>query len=291
MLQLVGFKLHFYSISGFKSDIRHGLPLLFTVILEQIISISDRYIIAYYLALEHVGYYACAASLTSMLLSIPRVMTVITQPAMSKSIDENNFEIASSDVSKTAIYWLMVAIPATIGAFILGGQFIGIYITPQMGEYAGPILWVLFLGACFFGLFMIYSTVLFAGYRTDRLFQISAISAVLNVGFNIIFLYFFADILMAAIASSFAYCIMFILIYRSAGKILDLSFDIKELFKITTGGAIAGVLVYLTIMGLNNEFGLGIICLLIVEFISIYLLVLYFLKSELRNFKINYHKI
>mgnify|MGYP001433328564 CR=1 FL=1 len=135
---------------------------------------------------------------------------------------------------------------------------------------------------------MIYSTILFAGYRTDRLLVISAISAFVNVTLNLILLYFFADILMAATSTLIAYCIMFILAYRAAAKILDLSFDLKELLKILIGGAIAGVLVYLTKMAINSELGIGIIFLLIAEFSIVYLLILFFLKSELRNVKINY---
>jgi O-antigen/teichoic acid export membrane protein len=286
-LRLVGFKLNFYSRLSFKVDIRHGLPMLFTVILDQIISISDRYVIAYYLQLEDVGYYACAVSLTSMVLAIPRLITIISQPTVSRLIDENSFDLASLEVSKSAIYWLMVAIPATIGSFLLGGHFISIYITPEMGANAGPVLWVLFLGVCFFGLFIIYSVVLFAGYRTDRLLQISVVASVLNVSFNIILMKFFADILSAAIVTSFVNCIMFILVYYFSGKILDLCFDVRELSKIITGGVIAGFLIYLTMLGLTADLGLGVIFLLIAEFIIIYVLILYLLKSELRNLEIH----
>jgi O-antigen/teichoic acid export membrane protein len=289
-LRLVGFKLNFYSKSGFKVDIRHGLPIILTVILDQVISVSDRYVIAYYLPVENVGYYACAASLTSMLLAIPRVITVMSQPAISKLIDKNSFELASLQVSKTAIYWLMVAIPATIGSFLLGGPFISIYITPQMGVNAGPVLWVLFLGACFFGLFIIYSVVLFAGYRTDKLLQISILASVLNLSLNIVLMNVFADILIAAIVTSFVNCFMFILVYYFSGKILDLYFDVKELSKIITGGAIAGFLVYLTMLGLNLELALGVICLLIAEFIILYVLVLYLFRSELRSINLNIKK-
>ena len=210
---------------------------------------------------------------------------------MSQLIDLKSVEKASLNVSKTATYWMMVAVPATIGAFLLGGEFIGIYITQEMGENAGPILWILFSGACFFGLFMIYSTVLFAGYRTNRLLQISAISALLNVSLNLILLYFFEDILMAAISTLIAYCIMFLLAYRCAATILDLSFDLKELLKIVTSGVIAGALIYFTKMSINIELGLGMIFLLIVVFAIVYLIILFFLKSELRNVKINYPKI
>lgn len=289
--RLVGVKLHFYSKSGFKLDIRHALPLTLAAILDQVISISDRYVIGYYLPLEDVGYYACAASLTSMLLAIPRVITVMSQPAISKLIDENSFELASLQVSKTAIYWLMLAIPATIGSFLLGGPFISIYITPEMGVNAGPVLWVLFLGACFFGLFIIYAVVLLAGYRTDRLLQISIVASVLNLSFNIVLMNFFADILIAAIGTLLVNCIMFVLVYYFSGKILDLCFDLRELSKIITGGAIAGFLVYLTMLGSTADLGLGVICMLVAEFIIIYVLVLYLSRSALRNLNINEYKV
>lgn len=284
---LVRFKFNIYSKANFKLDLRHGLPILLTIILDQIISLSDRYVIAYYLPLDEVGYYACAASLTSMLLAIPRVITVMLQPAISKLIDKNSHELASVQVSKTALFWLMVAIPATIGAYILGVPFISIYITPQMGLNAGSVLWVLFLGACFFGLFIIYSVVLFAGYRTDRLLQISILASLLNVGLNITLMNLLADIMMAAIVTSLVNFIMFVFVYIFSSKVLDLYFDVRELFKILISGSIAGFSVYLTMLSFNADLTLAMLCLLIGEFIVIYALALYLLQSELMSFDLN----
>lgn len=283
-VKLLGFKISHYSLPGLKTDIKHGLPLVMLVILDQVINISDRYVIVYYLTYQHVAIYACAATITSMMLSIPRVITVVTQPLVSKLIDENLHEKASAEVSKTAFYWLAIALPATVGVFLLGEHIVAIYISPFMGANTGPVIWILFLGAVFSGLVIIYSVVLFAGYRTDLLFTISIVIALVNVALNLLLLFLLADILMAAVATVISYFIQFVLVYRFANNVIRLPFDFTEFAKVVMGSVIAGTGVFITMSNFVNDIGIITCGLLIIEFMFVYLVSLCLLKAAVTDF-------
>lgn len=283
-IQLVGFKFVLFTKSSFLFDVRHGIPIVMTTITQHVIAVSDRYVIGYHLPLESVAHYAVAATVASMLLFIPRVMAMVIQPHYSKLIDQNNLTQASILASKNTLAWLAIIVPGTIGAFLLGEIFLSLYISPEVGEKGGAILWVLFLGAGFFGIFILFSTILFSAYKTELLFRISVTAALLNVFLNLIFMYFFKDILIAAIATVLSSLFFSLAAYRGVANILDLQVNFVEGFKVLLAGSISGFLVHLTMMGLSVDFGLGLLFLLILEYVLVYAICLSFIKSEVLSF-------
>ncbi len=280
VIQLVGFKFVLFTKSSFLFDIRHGIPIVMTTIAHQVTNVSDRYVISYFLPLESVAHYAVAATVASMLLFIPRVMAVVIQPNYSKLFDQNNLTQVSILASKNMLAWLAIAVPATIGALLLGENFLSMYVSPEVGENGGAILWVLILGAVFFGIFILFSTILFSAYKTESLFKMSATAALLNLFLNLILMYFFKDILTAAIATSLSYLVLSTVAYREITNILDFRINFIESSKIIMAASLTGFLVYLTMMGLTHDFGFGTISLLILEYALVYAICLGFIKSE-----------
>ncbi|MFB1020802.1 MAG: polysaccharide biosynthesis C-terminal domain-containing protein, partial [Flavobacteriales bacterium] len=105
-------------------------------------------------------------------------------------------------------------------------------------------------------------------------------AALLNLFLNLILMYFFKDILIAAIATLLSYLVLSLAAYRGVKDIVDLRFNFIEWFKVLIAASVAGFLVHLTMMGLSVDFGLGLISLLILEYVCVYAICLGFLKSE-----------
>lgn len=283
---IINFNFKSYSWQGFLIDARHGLPLLMGVVLDQITNISDRYVISFFLPLDSVGFYACASTIAAMLIIIPRVISIVSDPNISKLFDQDRLDIVSDKLSQFSNYWLAIIIPSVIGAYVLGEIFISLYISPSMGQNAGPIVWILLVGACFFGLFIIYSMALFSAKRTYILFKVSLISALFNLAFNFILLYLHQNIAMAAIATSLSYLVMFSLVTFYGRDIILLKFDLNEIIKILGSSIVGGFSIWYATINITNEVGVLKILYLIIQFMIFYILSLVLFNSKLTKIKL-----
>jgi len=279
--KIIEFSRTFYSKKSFLYDARHGLPLVLIVVMEAIVNVSDRYVINYYLSIDKVAHYALAATLVSMLLMLPRLLTVVLEPRVYKLVNEGNFSEVGQVVSKASLLFLVIGIPVTIGSYFLGQSLVSLYVSQSMGQSAGPILWILNLGACFFGLAMLQTVILLSYEKTKPLFLINMMIAVINVSLNVMFLKFFMHIGAAAVATLISYMIQYFAILSLVRKFTEVEVWNKELVKIFMAALLAGLVMSLSMELGASDVSLTALCLLILEYIMIYMVSLVILKSSI----------
>ena len=150
-----------------------------------------------------------------------------------------------------------------------------------MGQSAGPILWILNLGACFFGLAMLQTVILLSYEKTKPLFLINMMIAVINVSLNVMFLKFFMHIGAAAVATLISYMIQYFAILSLVRKFTEVEVWNKELVKIFMAALLAGLVMSLSMELGASDVSLTALCLLILEYIMIYMVSLVILKSSI----------
>ena len=214
----IGFKFSFYNLKGLVSDIKLGFPLVLGFIIDFILAGSDRYFIAFYMTVSAVGYYNPGYVLGSLIILIPKAIGTALPQLMSKAVDNNNEYEAQRMLNYALKIFLLMAIPFIFGSIILGKQILTLLANSEVAGNAYLITPIVALGTLFYGLNIILSNVLFVRLKTYAMFKMNIFASVFNLLANLILLYFFRNILVAAITTFLSYFLVFIYINKIVKK-------------------------------------------------------------------------
>ncbi len=210
----IGVKFSFYSVKNLISDIKIGFPLVLGFIVDFILAGSDRYFIAFYLTVSAVGYYNPGYVLGSLIIFIPRAMGTAIPQLMSKAVDSKNEYEAQKMLNYALKIFLLLAIPFIFGSIVLGKPILTLLANRDVAENAYLITPIVALGTLFYGLNIILSNVLFVRMKTYAMFKMNLFAAIFNLLANLILLYFFRNIIVAAITTFLSYFLAFIYINK-----------------------------------------------------------------------------
>ena len=208
----MGIEFSFYSIKSLISDIKIGFPLVLGFIVDFILAGSDRYFIAFYLTVSAVGYYNPGYVLGSLIVLIPKAMGTALPQLMSKAIDKDSEYEAQRMLNYALKIFLLFAIPFIFGSMVLGKPILTLLANSEVAGKAFFITPIVALGTLFYGLNIILSSVLFVRMKTAAMFKMNLFASVFNLLGNLILLYFFRNIIVAAITTFASYFIAFIYI-------------------------------------------------------------------------------
>ena len=208
----IGVRFSFYSIKGLVSDIKIGFPLVLGFIVDFILVGSDRYFIAFYLTVSAVGYYNPGYILGSLIIFIPKAIGTALPQLMSKAVDSKNESEAYRMLNYALKIFLLLAIPFFFGSMVLGKPILILLANSEVAENAYLITPIVALGTLFYGLNIILSNVLFVRLKTYAMFKMNLFASVFNLLANLILLYFFRNIIVAAITTFLSYFLVFIYI-------------------------------------------------------------------------------
>jgi O-antigen/teichoic acid export membrane protein len=90
IIKEIGFIIKLIKIKDLYNEIKLGLPLIFVYLTDIILVASDRYIIAIFISIKHVGIYVPAYVIGTLTILLPKVFGVVLQPIISKNIDEGH---------------------------------------------------------------------------------------------------------------------------------------------------------------------------------------------------------
>lgn len=214
----IGLRFSFYSIKGLVFDIKLGFPLVFNFIVDFILAASDRYFIAFYLTVSAVGYYNPGYVLGSLIIFIPKAMGTVLPQLLSKAVDNNKKHEAQRMLNYAIKIFLLLAIPFIFGSMVLGKQILTLLANRDVAENAYLITPIVALGTLFYGLNIILSNVLFVRMKTYTMLKMNIFASVFNLLANLILLYFFRNIIVAAITTFLSYFIAFIYVYKIVKK-------------------------------------------------------------------------
>jgi len=210
----LGVRFLFYNIKGLVSDIKLGFPLVLNFIVDFILAASDRYFIAFYLTVSAVGYYNPGYVLGSLMIFIPKAMGTVLPQLMSKAADQKNEYEAQRMLNYALKIFLLLAIPFIFGSIAFGKPILTLLANSKVAGKAYLVTPIVALGTLFYGLNIILSNALFVRMKTYAMFKMNLFASVFNLLANLIFLYFFRNIIVAAITTFLSYFIAFIYVYK-----------------------------------------------------------------------------
>lgn len=240
----IGVKFSFYNFKGLMSDIKLGFPLVLGFIVDFILAGSDRYFIAFYMTVSAVGYYNPGYVLGSLVILVPKAIGGALPQLLSKAIDSDNEYEAQRMLNYALKIFLLLAIPFIFGSMVLGKPILSLLANREVAEKAYFITPIVALGALFCGLSFLLSYVLFAQQKTYMMFKVNLFAAVFNLLANLIFLYFFRSISVAAITTFLSYLISFIYVYRIVSKDWPMDFQPLTIVKSVAASAFMYVLLF-----------------------------------------------
>lgn len=237
----VGFQLPKFTRS--KIYLKYGIPLIPNFGIMWVISLSDRYIISYFLDNVATGIYSAAYILSNQAGFLLGAITVVLFPAISKSFDEQNIKETKNYLKYSLKYFFLFSIPATFGLWILAKPILQIFTTTKFlsGEIIIPFI---ALGSIFGGLFQICIYIVHLVKKTYLTIRLLTISAVLNIVLNIILIPRMG-IIGAAIATLISYGILGLLTLMVTRKYLSFSIDFISLIKSVIASIIMSIFLWL----------------------------------------------
>src|SRR3989338_4693485 len=213
MFKDIGFNLEQIKIlSEIKNDFYLGIPLLLGFLADFILSMGDRYVIAFYMSTKEVGYYNPAYTLGSLIIFIPKVFGVVLPIFMAKAIDKNDEQKTAKMVNWTINGFLLVCIPYIIGSYVLGKPILNILANNEIADNAYLVVPIVSLGSLFYGLNLILCNIFFVRIQLGMILKVNLIAALINLLLNFALLYFFRYIIVAAITTALSYTIAFFFI-------------------------------------------------------------------------------
>jgi len=244
----IGLRFSFYSIKGLVFDIKLGFPLVFNFIVDFILAVSDRYFIAFYLTVSAVGYYNPGYVLGSLIIFIPKAMGTVLPQLLSKAVDNNKKHEAQRMLNYAIKIFLLLAIPFIFGCMILSTPILTLLANRDVAENAYLVTLIVALGTLFYGLNIILSNVLFVRMKTYTMLKMSIFASVFNLLANLILLYFFRNIIIAAITTFMSYLIAFIYINKIVKKeTWQVSFQLVTIVKSIAASLFMTALLFLVL--------------------------------------------
>lgn len=231
MLGEIGLRPCFYKIKQLVEDLKLGFPLLLSYLVDFILSGSDRYLIAAFISLTAVGYYNPAYTLGSLIIFFPKVSGVVLPPLLSRAVDNGKEDEAQTMLDYTLKGFLLVAIPFVAGSYILSKLLLTLFANAEVASNAVLVTPIVAMGILFYGLTIILNNIFFVRMKTRVMFKVSATAAILNVLLNLIFLYFFRNVVVAAVTTMMSYFAVFLYAYRVASSMWKIDWNYKIIMK------------------------------------------------------------
>ena len=286
----IGLRFSFYDIKGLVSDIKLGFPLVLGFIVDFILAGSDRYFIAFYLSVYAVGCYNPGYALGSLIIFIPKAMGTALPQLMSKATDSNNEYEAQRMLNYALKIFLLLAIPFIFGSMVLGKPILTLLANREVAENAYLITPIVALGTLFYGLNIILSNVLFVRMKTYAMFKMNLFASVFNLLANLILLYFFRNIIVAAITTFVSYFLVFIYINKIVKmEVWPVDFQPAVIVKSVTASLVMAVILYGVSARLGETGSVGMLIVELILGIVVYFAALFairtFSKKELQFVK------
>jgi len=250
LLKEIGVGFIFFTLNEIWADIKIGFPFLLTYMVDYVLSAGDRYVIALYLSATFVGYYAPAYALGAMIALLPKVSGVVLPQLLSKAVDSGQEDKAGMMVKYMVKGYLMLAIPFVFGAALLSKPLLTVLANPDVAERACLVTPIVALATLFYGLNIILSNIFFVRMKTAELLKWNLLSAALNIALNLVFIYVFKSIIVAAFTTLISYALIFIPLFRKSRASLPFGIDGVGILKVTAASIIMAVLLLLIFPGI-----------------------------------------
>ena len=213
------------SLRLLKRMLLFGIPTIFTLFFMRIIDISDRYFIEYFMDDAAVGRYAVAYTLGMVgIMVFVNSFRTAWQPFFMSLKDNPDL---GSLFSKVATYYAVFIGMVFLGMTLFREEIFHIYAPAHPASLARIIPYVA-LAYILYGFYIIMLAGVFIREKTKYLPIAPVIGALLNVGFNFIFIPRYG-ILGAALTTVIAYCAMVAVLFVIAHRVYRVQYEYSRL--------------------------------------------------------------
>lgn len=259
ILREIGVRTSFYKARSLASDIKLGFPIVLGYIVDVILAGGDRYFIAFYLSVTDVGYYVPGYVLGSLMVFVPKAMGTALPQLLSRAVDCGNESEARTMLNYAIKIYLLLAIPFIFGCLALSKPILTLLANQEVAERAFWVSPIVALGTLFYGLNVILSNVMFVRLKTKAMFKMNLIAALFSLVANTLLIYFFRNIIVAAITSFLSFSIAFAYIYRKVMKEWFVDFHPATIAKAIVASAIMYGTIWLILIGAERPITVSIV--------------------------------
>ena len=257
----IGFKIP--KFKNVKEYLSFGLPTVPSNLSYWVIDSSDRFVIGILLSTTFVGYYSPGYTLGNVITLIIAPFTLLLPSLLPPYYDNNQMEKVKTFLRYSLKYFLLIAIPAAFGLSILSKQVLMILTTSEIALNGYLVTPFIALSAIIYGVNGIISNVLVLEKKTGIIGSIWIVTAILNLGLNIIFVPYLG-IIGAALITLIAYGIAFVLTLFYSFKSFQFDLDLIFIIKSIIASSIMSILLaFINPNGILNIVIISIICFII----------------------------
>lgn len=221
------------NFSRIREYLKFSLPTVTVGITAWVVTLSDRYVIAYFLGAAAVGIYSAGYVLANASFMFANVLGFILPAALSLSYDEGRIEEVKTHLRYSLKYTLALAIPFVFGSAILSEPVLRMFSTAEIASQGHLVIPIVGLGFLFVGAAIAPEHILILVKKTKIIAAAWGISALVNLSLNILVVPHLG-ILGAAITTTIAYLLLLGVLGYFAFKEFRFSiewrFIIKSLF-------------------------------------------------------------
>ncbi len=236
-----------YVLTAARELLSFGLPFVPSAFAAMIVSLSDKFLVRFYLGLDDAGIYGVTYKLGVPMLLVVRAFRSAWAPAV---LSESDTDEGRRLCTRVASYFTVTAVfmALCISAFapeliaLVAGANAPIYLP---GRHVVSVVNLAFL---FYGFYVILTAGVYVGTRTGMLPAIVGAGAALNILLNILLIPRIGFIA-AAWSTVAAYVLMAVLLYLSTRRFYPVAFEYGRLAKV----AVAGVVVYIATSGYVHD--------------------------------------
>ena len=230
-------------ITLLKSYLAFSLPLIPFMLCAWIVTLSDRYIIGYFMDMNAVGVYSAVYNLGNLVQLFITPIWVVLLPTVTNLYEHGKIQEIKTHLKYSLKLFLMSAIPAFFGLSVLSKALLGILTT---SEFAGGylIIPIVALAVVLFNSSSILGNTLMLLKKTKTIALIYGGSAFINIVLNIA-LVPLIGILGAAIATLVTFAIHIIVMGKVTFKEMAFDIDPKFIIKSIISSAIMGLIVFI----------------------------------------------
>jgi len=174
------------TFSNIKEYLSFGLPTVPGNVASWAVASSDRYVIGYFFGATSVGVYSAAYGLGSLMIMVATILGFVFAPTLSKLYDEKRMNELLVHLSHSFKYLLMINIPFVVGAAVLAKPALRLFSTAKIAAKGHYVVPVVALSILFYSAYVVISQVLVVAKRTKILGLVWIMSALLNLGLNLV---------------------------------------------------------------------------------------------------------
>ncbi|MCK4403263.1 MAG: flippase [Dehalococcoidia bacterium] len=218
------------AFEGLKHYLSFSIPQIPSGILLWIISASDRYFITHLLSLSHTGIYSASYTLGTLIALFYSPISFVLFPTVARLWEQKEPSRVRNYMEYSTKFFLTLAIPGTVGLYILSQPLLGILATTEYMA-GGSLVLLVALGTILLGIYQMNVYIILLVQQTKWLPLMIGVAAVTNAGINLALIPKIG-IMAAAISTIVSYFILATIVTVWARRTISYKVDLKFLSKV-----------------------------------------------------------